>query len=119
MAVQRLAVELCQDIYLADVAVDAATDGDVNKSVLSGNRNGRLGPVPREGHEPGTYAATQNNRYDIHCGYQRRDSLAKMISFRERELGSLQRSRECRQPYPHSQSTNPSWCAHSTEHYFR
>jgi len=59
--VQRLAVELGQHIDASDRAIDAVRDRDIDQTVLAGDRYGRLGTVARQGKQPGTLTATEDD----------------------------------------------------------
>ncbi len=59
--VEGSAVELRQDVDLADAGVDAIAHGHINQAVGAPNRHGRLGPGLCEGVQPGTRSSTQND----------------------------------------------------------
>jgi hypothetical protein len=66
VAVQRFAVELGQHVDLADAAVDAVADRDVDQAVLAGDRHRRLGPFIGQGHQARALSAAENNTHDAH-----------------------------------------------------
>lgn len=64
VAVEGCRVELREDIDLADVAVDAVADGDVDQAVVGTEGDRRLGALLGEGVEAGAGAAPQNDSED-------------------------------------------------------
>ena len=59
--VQRGAVELRQHVDLAEAAVEAIADRDVNQPVLSAKRHRGFGALPRQRKEPGAGAAAHDD----------------------------------------------------------
>ena len=64
--VERLAVELRQNVDVPNAAVDAVADGYVDQTVFPRDRNRRLGPLRGQRHETAALAAPQNHTNCAH-----------------------------------------------------
>ena len=65
VAVQADGLVLGQDEDLAEVAVDAVGEGEVDDAVDAAERDGGLGSIAGQGFEPGPSTAGQHDRQDI------------------------------------------------------
>ena len=65
MTVKRHGVELRQDIDVANLGIDTVADREIDEAVLTGDRNGRFCPVPRQGKETAAPSSTEHDGNDI------------------------------------------------------
>jgi hypothetical protein len=62
MTVQRIGFVLDQDRDLPQSGIEAITEGEVDDAVLAPERDGRFGPVLREGIQPLAFAPGKHHR---------------------------------------------------------
>jgi hypothetical protein len=61
VAIERLTVELGENVDLANVGIQAVADGDIDQSVLAGQRDGGLGALVREGEKARALSSAHND----------------------------------------------------------
>ncbi len=64
MLEQRLAAELSEHVDRVDSGIDKIAEDEIDDPVFTSERNRRLGAFPREGKEPGSFAAGQYDAQD-------------------------------------------------------
>jgi len=62
VAVQRMRIELGENMNLIDATIETITDRNINDPELASERHSRFGAIFRQGIEPCSFTTTENYR---------------------------------------------------------